>query len=72
MSQNGGQIYLAFAELVNDYLGYLKTGNVDVKSAPFLKVQAFGPWSVTDKEEMQELCVIIAAITLLADTTQGN
>lgn len=90
VSQNAGEIYLAFADTSRlpdvletdglhqiseeelDYLDYLKDGTVDPRSAPFLNVQAYGPWRVENRQDMEQICVIIAAIILVASNPQSN
>lgn len=65
VSQNADQIFLAFAHPQYGYQEYLESQLSGVNPAPFLIVQNYGPWNVGDKVRMQQLCKIIAAITLL-------
>lgn len=66
VGQNRHEVYLMFAKPDKEYQAYLDSSHNAKKDRGFLSIQACGPWSLTKKEDLDELCEILLAIIIRA------
>lgn len=66
LGQNRHEIYLMFAKPDEKYQAYLNSSENVKRDQGFLSIQACGPWWLTEKEDLDELCEILLAIMLQA------
>ncbi|GAM36702.1 hypothetical protein TCE0_018r05999 [Talaromyces pinophilus] len=71
VGQNRHEIYLMFAKPDEKYQAYLETSENAKKDQGFLSIQAYGPWWLTKKEDLDELCEILLAIIIRASEAAG-
>ncbi|KKZ68153.1 hypothetical protein EMCG_06164 [[Emmonsia] crescens] len=62
VSQNRHEIYLTIAEYDDAYVKYLHNENKDTKS--MMKMNEFGPWTLSSKSHMRDFAAIMLAFTL--------
>jgi hypothetical protein len=60
-----------FAKPDEKYQAYLETSENAKKDQGFLSIQAYGPWWLTKKEDLDELCEILLAIIIRASEAAG-
>ena len=67
-SQDGRQIFIGISSYDDDYLDYLfGPGSAavipsDMETAPFLKIQEFGPLLITEEEDLRSLSLIVLSL----------
>ena len=67
MSQTCTEVWLTFASFNQDYVKYLR--NQKAKQS-FLRMQRYGPYRITDADEMERLSRIIVAFVMRAGDGQ--
>ena len=63
LSQDRHEIYIIIAEYDLEYIDYLTNPN-RTSCQSFLTMNEFGPWSISEADQVEEIASIILAITL--------
>ncbi|KAL2814678.1 hypothetical protein BDW59DRAFT_177902 [Aspergillus cavernicola] len=71
ISQNRHEIYLIIAEYDAEYVDYITNPKRDKKCNSFIKMNEYGPWDISNRNQVESIASIILAVTLQFSKGQG-